>query len=156
MTKAGPANQRSSQSGFSLLELLVALSILAVGLALVVPFFNRTRSALIVRGAAYEIAGQLRAARASANSKSVQRIMVFDLAARRYWGEGVVGSRVLPQSIAFDLAVPESEQSGRTGRIRFLPDGSASGGRVILRDGKESWVVLVDWLSGDVRVLAGS
>ncbi len=144
------------QSGFSLVELLVVLGIVAVGLALVAPSFNRVRSALVVRGAAYELAAHLRAARVAASSKSVPQVLVFDRAAGRYWGEGVVAPRMLPPSVVLDLLVPKSEQIGRTDRVRFLPDGSASGARIILKDGASSWAVLVDWLSGDVRVQSGS
>jgi general secretion pathway protein H len=156
MKRHGVLQGRYGQFGFSLLELLVVLGILAIGLALVAPSFNRARSALVVRTAAYELASHLRVARAAANTQSVQHVLVFDYAARRYWAEGVVAPRLLPQSILVDVVVPESEQIGRTSRIRFLPDGSASGGKVVLKDGKASWAVFVDWLSGDIRVLSGS
>ena len=145
-----------SELGFSLVELLVVLAILGVALALVAPSFNRARSALAVRSAAYELAAHLRSARAAASSQSVHRMLVFDHVNRRYWAEDVVPPRVLPQSIRVGLAVPDGELVGRTARIRFFPDGSASGGKIVLQDGKTTWAVVVDWLSGDVRVLSGS
>ncbi len=155
MTVIDSARGRKGELGFSLLEVLVVLGILAVALALVAPSFNRARSALAVRGAAYELAAHLRATRAAANAQSIQKMLVFDQTTRRYWAEGVP-PRVLPQSVRVGLVVPESEQVGRTARIRFLPDGSASGGKIVLQDGKATWAVVVDWLSGDVRVLSGS
>ena len=49
--------------------------------------------------------------------------------------------------------MPESERIGASaGRVRFFPDGSASGARVVLNDGRSTASVLVDWLNGDVRI----
>jgi len=39
-------------------------------------------------------------------------------------------------------------------RIRFFPDGSASGARIVLDDGRVSAAIRVDWLTGDVRLQA--
>jgi general secretion pathway protein H len=157
MTRANASRGRSGQLGFTLLELLVVLGILAIGLALVAPSLGRVRSGLMVRSAAYELAGDLRAARAAARTANIERVLIIDVAGRRYWVEGVVAPRSLPQAIAMDLSVPEDERIGAGGgRIRFLPDGGTSGARVVLRDGKSVAAVLVDWLSGDVRVQLGS
>jgi general secretion pathway protein H len=144
------------QSGFSIVELLVVLAVMAIGLALAAAALNRARSALVVRGAAYELAGHLRSVRAAATRQSIQRAFVFERAAHRYWAEGIVAPRTLPPSVLLDLQVPESERIGRDGWVRFLPDGSASGARIVLKSGASSWAVLVDWLSGEVRVQPGS
>jgi general secretion pathway protein H len=67
---------------------------------------------------------------------------------------GVTAPRRLPDQIRVDLWVPESERAGTSGRVRFFPDGSASGARLMLQDGRSSMAVSVDWLNGDVRVHA--
>jgi general secretion pathway protein H len=156
MTRTARPKSSGSQLGFSLLELLLVLGILAVALAVVAPSFNRARSTLTIRTAALELASHLRAARAAASAQSVQKVLVFDPVTRKYWTEGAVHPRTLSQSVQMSLIVPDSERIDRTVRIRFLPDGSASGGSIILQDGKAYWNVVVDWLSGDVRVLSGS
>jgi len=46
----------------------------------------------------------------------------------------------------------EEQESPRIGRIRFYPDGSASGGGVLLSRDGERLAVLVDWLTGTVEV----
>jgi general secretion pathway protein H len=51
------------------------------------------------------------------------------------------------------LELPVTEQvSANKGRMRFFPDGSASGGKVVLREGGRAATVFVNWLNGDVEV----
>lgn len=143
----------AGQLGFTLLELMVVIGILALALAIVAPSLNRARLGLMVRSAAYELAAGLRAARAAAQAGNSEQVVTLDLARRRYWAEGVVAPRTFPANVAVELAVPESERLGASaGRVRFFPDGSASGARVVLSDGRQAASVLVDWLNGDVRI----
>jgi len=144
---------RSRQQGFTLLELLVVLVILALSLTIVVPSLNRARLGILVHSAAYELATNLRAARAATQAANAEHMLVIDLARRQYWAEGVVAPRQLPQTVGLELAVPESERIGATGaRVRFFADGGSSGARFVLRDGRTAAAVSVDWLNGDVRV----
>ena len=141
------------QQGFTLLELMAVIGILALAVAIVAPSLNRARLSLAVRSAAYEVAAGLRSARAAAQAGNRDQIVTIDLARHRYWAEGVVAPRTFPVNVAVELAVPESERLGAAaGRVRFFPDGSASGAKIVLNDGRQAASVLVDWLSGDVRI----
>ncbi len=143
------------EHGFTLLELLVVLGILALALALVAPSLNAARLGIAVRSAGYELAAHLRSARAAARETNVERALTIDIEGRRYWAEGVVAPRQLPRGIAIDLTVPASERiAANAARIRFFPDGSASGARVVLDDGRSATAIRVDWLTGDVRLQA--
>jgi general secretion pathway protein H len=154
---AAGERRRESQLGFTLLELMVVVGILALAVAIVVPSLGRARPGLAVRSAAYALAADLRAARAAAQTGNVERTLTIDLANRRYWAEGVVGPRALPSSVAVELAVPDSERTGTaaSGRVRFFPDGSTSGAKVVLGDGRSTAAVLVDWLTGGIRIEPG-
>jgi general secretion pathway protein H len=39
-----------------------------------------------------------------------------------------------------------------TGRIRFFPDGSATGGRVTLIGQNQTLVVDINWLTGEIKL----
>ncbi|TCV91049.1 hypothetical protein EC912_1171, partial [Luteibacter rhizovicinus] len=47
----------------------------------------------------------------------------------------------------------EDRVNATTGRIRFFPDGSSTGGRVTLGRGTREWHVNVGWLTGAVSVV---
>jgi hypothetical protein len=98
----------------------------------------------VVRSAAHELAGTLRAVRAATQISNVEH--ADDRCRRPYWRRARPG-RQLPEQIH-----PTRGLSERTGTSAVRPDGSASGARVALQDAQSSTAVFVDWLNGDVRV----
>ena len=139
--------------GFTLIELIVALGIMALGVAVALPYFQGTRAGHQLRATAYEIAGQLRDARATAQARNIDQAVILDVASRRMWLDGSERRRALPARMAVDVEVPAAEQlAASVVRLRFFADGSASGGKLVLRDGGRRATVSVNWLTGDVRV----
>jgi len=153
MMRPAPTSPRAGEQGFTLLELIVALGIMALGLAVVFPYFNASRAGYQLRAAAYEIATQLRDARAAAQARNVDQAFIIDVGNRRTWIEGGAAPRALSPRLAVDVEVPGAELIGdNLVRLRFFADGSASGGKLILRDGARRATVSVNWLTGDVRI----
>ena len=153
MTRRAETYWRQGEQGFTLLELILALGIMALGVAVVFPFFNASRAGYQLRAAAYEIASQLREARAAAQARNVDQAFMIDVGNRRMWIEGHDARRSLSARLAVDVEVPIAEQlAANLVRVRFFADGGASGGNFLLRDGGRQAIVTVNWLTGDVRV----
>ena len=154
MIRSGHRRQACSairEAGFTLIEMLVVLGIVAITLAIAVPSFSRVREHLAVRNTAYALAAHLRSARAMAQSTNTERGMTIDLSQRRYWAEGIVAPQ--PLQMGVQVLVPDSERLGSAAsRIRFFADGGSSGGRILLKDDRATAAVHVDWMNGDVRV----
>lgn len=56
--------------------------------------------------------------------------------------------------LVLSLFAAKSEQvSETTGKIRFFPDGSFTGGRVGLARGQQKYHVTVDWLTGPISIV---
>jgi len=143
---------RSRAAGFTLLELIVTLTILGLALALIVGYKPPWSSALGLRGTAAELASGLRLARSEAILRNQSIAFEIDLAGHRYRvGSGAV--RQLPAQLKIALLTVTGEQHyAAQGDIRFNPDGSSTGGRITVADGARSMAVGVDWLSGRVSV----
>ena len=150
---AGP--HRGREAGFTLLELIVTLSILGLALSLIVGYKPPWSSGLGLRGTAAELASGLRLARSEAILRNQSIAFEIDLAGHRYRvGGGAV--RQLPAQLKLALLTVTGEQHyAAQGDIRFNPDGSSTGGRIEVADGARSIAVGVDWLSGRVSVAEG-
>src|SRR5262245_25397578 len=153
MMRPAPTSPRAGEQGFTLLELIVALGIMALGLAVVFPYFNASRAGYQLRAAAYDVATQLRDARAAAQARNLDQAFIIDVGNRRTWIEGGAAPRVLSPRLAVDVEVPGGEQlAADLVRVRFFADGSASGGKLTARDGARRATITVNWLTGDVRI----
>ncbi len=138
--------------GFTLLELLVVLVLIGVLTAAVAPTFLRDFNA-DAEFAATQVAAALRTARGRAISENAETVMAVDIANNRYVVSGQPASQ-LPEDLTIGLFTARSELfDDAAGQIRYFPDGSSTGGEVVVSDGRSTFRVRVEWLTGRVTVL---
>src|SRR5437868_12509026 len=138
--------------GFTLIEVIVTLAILGLALALVAGYKPPWSSGLGLKGTASELASGLRLARSEAIAGN--RPVAFDLDVTGHvYRVGAGAARRLPANLSIELLTITGEKRGASvGDIRFNPDGSSTGGRIVLADGTRRTAVGVDWLTGKVSV----
>ncbi len=142
------------QRGFTLLEILVALIIGVLLVALVPPLLSGMSDATALRGAARQLAAGLRSVRNDAITHQREAVMTLDLAQHRFGVSGDPREVKLPDGLALKLYTAQSELlDGATGNIRFFPDGSSTGGAITVSGPKRAYRVNVDWLTGAVAIV---
>lgn len=148
---------RVAPPGFSLLEMMLVMVLVAAASLLAVSAFGGGMQGMELRAGAKEMAAQLRFARAVAISSGEPQDVLIDPQARRWQGaKGRSGNLpdggeiVFTGARASQYADLRAEQG--TGAIRFFPDGAATGGRVRMLANGGGWDVDVRWLTGEVRV----
>ena len=145
-TRARPT--RASGAGFTLVELLVVLAILAIAFAIVTPSVTRAIGATGPASVTEELAVALREARSNSIVSTTPVRVTLEAGARR-WKAGT-REGTWPDGVAVEL-VP-APQGGEA--IVFYPDGTASGGRLFVGSGSSRRILAVDWLTGRVTTPA--
>jgi general secretion pathway protein H len=141
------------EAGFTLLELLIVLGIMAVAAVFAMPLAKRPAGDAVLVATAHKLANDMRIARASAIRDNREQTLTIDLGRRRFWVNGLTGASAIADGIAVDFVTVQTEQlSNRQGRLRFFVDGSATGGNVILRGGGRVMAVKLDWMTGHASV----
>jgi len=142
------------QAGFTLLEIIVVLVIMAVAVAVVGVNMAGSSEGAELRAAARGLASGFRYARSEAIVTGREQVLIVDTDARRYWLTDDPGSaQEIGESVSVELTTAESEVQGESqGGYRFFPDGSATGGRVTLTIGTDRRQVDVDWVTGRIRI----
>jgi general secretion pathway protein H len=130
----------------------VVITILGLALALIAGRGPTRSAGLDGRGAAADLAGGLREARARAVAQNRPVALTVDVAAHR-WQVDRQPARALPSQFAITMLTVKGEtRNDRIAAIRFEPDGSSTGGRIGLADGARKFAIDIDWLTGNVRV----
>ncbi|MBO9579637.1 MAG: prepilin-type N-terminal cleavage/methylation domain-containing protein [Sphingobium sp.] len=142
MSEAGDPAQaaRLSEQGFTLLETLVTLAILTLIVRIAFPSVDKGMRWQTFSGAAVGVERSLRSARAQA-IRSGNTIRFATSPDRRQYGYGRTID-TLPEGAS--AATPD-------GSIDFFPDGSATGGRIVITEGpwQRRWSVRA--ISGQVE-----
>ena len=147
--RSGPGT--NGTAGFSLLETLVVLAIVAMVVAVAGPAMRDPSGRRALDAATVEIASLLRAARAEAVLSGSETHVSVNIADRRVmtsWDDATV---LLPDGVA--LQVTSARQALLTSgapSIRFFPDGSATGGEILLDAPGAHGRISIEWLSGRV------
>ncbi|GHE20920.1 GspH/FimT family pseudopilin [Halomonas urumqiensis] len=150
---SGPAPQACGverRAGFTLVELMVVLAIVAMTVAVVPPLVVKVMPAMQAQAAARELASGLREARSTAMADNREVVVEIDLERRTYHWQGQRIRAELPSHVALDVLTGDAV--GTRGQFHFYPDGSASGGRASLAWRGREWVVDIDWLTGRVTL----
>jgi general secretion pathway protein H len=134
--------------GFTLLELLVTLLVLAVALAVVGPVVGRTSETIRARAEVARFAALLRHTRERAITTQRPHAFVVDPVAHRVAiqvEDEVRETRALPEHLGVEADPPPALT------VRFEPQGTSSGGVFRVSSGTVRYRVTVDGLTGRVR-----
>ncbi|MBK1647378.1 GspH/FimT family pseudopilin [Rhabdochromatium marinum] len=139
--------------GFTLVELLVVLAIAGLMMSLTPPLISAALPGVELKAAARRTAGALRVTRERAISSGQDQAWVLNIDTKRYQIAGTQRDGRLPDGLKLQLVAAEREMlSDQQGGIRFFPDGSSTGGRVILSRGDSGYQVGVNWLTGRILI----
>jgi len=147
------ANNREGdlEAGFTLIEMLVVLTILALTTTLVVPLVCGGSEGAHLQMAASDLASAFRLTRSAAITRNRDISLMIDVD-KRTFSSAVVSQRSFAPDIDAKLTFAAGLGSGTTdGGFQFFPDGSSTGGDVTLSLRGKQTTLCVDWLTGVVR-----
>lgn len=140
-----------ADAGFTVLEALVVITILALVAAIVMPAVLRPPERIRLQEAARELINTMRLTRSAAIIKAAPLTVIVDLD-KRSVESPAVPKRGFDAQIEAQLKVAGPERlSPSRGGIRFFADGSSTGGEVILSLRGLETKVCVHWLTGQAR-----
>jgi len=148
MSRAGQT--AATANGFTLIEILVVMALLAALLALAVPAFDRVMPGATLRSEAGKVASMLREARSQAIRDDAEVAVTLDIADRAV---SMPGHRHrLPEPLGMSMLTGSTELTRGGARIVFYGDGTSTGGRLRILTKEKHVDVLVDWLTGRIAV----
>ncbi|MBK1694768.1 type II secretion system protein GspH [Chromatium weissei] len=139
-------------AGFTLVELLVVLAIAALLMTAVPALFSAAFPGLELKSAARRTAATLRLARESAIRQGAETELQVNVETRQLT---LAGYRQLnlPSTLTLQLETAARDMHDeQRGVMRFFPDGSATGGRIILAYQNHGYQIGVTWLTGRIVI----
>jgi len=160
--------------GFSLMELVIVLTILALSISLVTSSFSSLSKTIELKAAAKKVSGILRYYRSEAINKGSVYQVLFDSDSRavkvqsvslaepaegtegdqKKGGEGVQTLYGLPEGVQMkELDFPSPEYPCDLPAIEFYPNGGSNGGSVLFNSPeRKGYRIKVDFLTGEVKI----
>lgn len=136
----------NAQRGFTLLEMLVVIVLISIAAGLVGFGLQQGLRAAKERQAVGQIVEALRSTRARAIVSGTTENTVFDLQQLSVQAPGRP-KKHWPADLKVTLHT--AEQAGSA--VAFYPDGSSTGGNLLLANGSRRWRIDIGWLTGSVQ-----
>jgi general secretion pathway protein H len=136
-----------TEAGFTLLESLLALGLVALAAAVATPLLRGPPPAVQVAAEAARLAAALRVTRSAAMAQSRPLDFVISPQSRSY------ASPVVPATRLRETTEIHARLAPATGTVRFYPSGRSSGGAIRLRSGAAEAAIRINWATGHVSLL---
>jgi general secretion pathway protein H len=144
--------RRGAEGGFTLLEIVVVMVIIAAAAVLGVMALNGGSERVQLHSSTKQIAANLRYTRSQAIATGVPQSFTIDPRGHVWRGpNGRHGTIPEALGIRFIGARQVQPQAG-VGAIMFFDDGASTGGRVQITGKRAAWNVDVAWLTGEVSL----
>ena len=141
---------RHGQTGFTLVEIVAVIVLIAITISLVTMSFSRNFAGAKTQAASRDLVAALRYTRGQAIVKGKEASFDLDLENNSYQAPGK-SVQQLPKNMRLNLYTAAQEQTSETsGRIRFFADGASTGGHISILMDRVEWRINVDWLTGAV------
>ncbi len=141
-----------SNAGFTLLELIVVLAIVALGYSAVAVNFSSGNDAMALKAAARDLTSGLRYVRSQAMLSHETATLDFNLSENSYSLTGQDKIYTLPENIDVTINTAKDELHDGVAQLRFFPDGSSIGGRITLEKKSHVQEININWLTGHVTL----
>ena len=153
MMKSGVRPCASGRApGFTLLEVLVVLVIIAMATTFAALALGGGLDSMRLRSSSKEIAAQLRYTRTQAIATGQPQRFTIDPRGHRWQAAGKRQGSI-PPSLGVDfIGAREVQPRAGEGGILFFPDGASTGGRIQLSVKRAALRIDVAWLTGEVTL----
>jgi general secretion pathway protein H len=148
---------RKAEAGFTLVEMVCVIAIIAMLAAILLPHISRATSRPRLEGYAVETASLLKADRTAAMRRRVAIATQVD-ASERYLRSGSTG-RILrvPDDVTFSATLPlRCNDRPAFSTISFFATGMSCGGTIVLSRLGTAYEIRVNWLTGGIEIVPRS
>jgi general secretion pathway protein H len=144
-----------AQRGFTLLEMVCVIALIALIAAVLLPFMPRQTTRARLQGYALEAATLLKDDRNAAIARRADVATQVDARSRAI-RSGASGEILrIPADVRFDALLPQScRRKPALSSIDFFADGMSCGGAITLTRLDTSYEIRVNWLTGRVEIVS--
>ena len=145
----------AKMEGFTLVEMLVVLGLMALLLTISLPYSRSSGEARKLDATSEIIAAKLRETQASAIWANRERVITVDVANGLVIQAEPERTFNLPGGIHLKVVTADDEATAGAATIRFFPDGGSTGGRITLSGGSYRRDIAINWLTGAIVISHG-
>lgn len=144
-----------AQRGFTLLEMVCVLAIIALLAAVLLPFIPRQTSRSQLQAYALQVATMLKADRNAAINRNTSIATLVDAPSRVIHSGASWAAMRIPTDVRFDALLPRTcKHQAALSTIRFFADGSSCGGTIALTRFDAGYEIRVNWLTGRIEIVS--
>lgn len=150
--ECGRLNDYHASQGFTLLELLVVMTLAALLMVVVPANFSAVAPHLEQQAKVKQFVFALRSARGLAIRESREVSLMLDKANRQYSLSGAKTPESLPKGLSIEYLAPfPPTPHNPLVEIHFFSDGSSTGGNIEMLSDELRYKITIDWLTGKIN-----
>ena len=147
----------ASERGFTLLEMVCALALIAMMAAVLLPFIPHHTSRPRLLAYALQTATLLKADRNAAIRRGVDVFTLVDAGSQTIRSGATADVVRIPDDVRFDALLPQTcNRRAALSTISFFASGMSCGGAIALTRLDAGYEIRVNWLTGRIEIVPHS